>query len=315
MARFLLRRLMTLIVTMLLVSLFVFLISEVVTGQSVCRRLLGQFATDEQVHECNIRMGLDRPLPVRYGEFLKNAVTGDFGVSIVANEKVSEVIPDRLGKTLLLGAIAFAVIMPIGLFLGIISALNEGKLLDRFVSVTSLSATAIPEIASGIFLLVIFVGWLGWLPGAVIIPPGDSLFQHPKVFILPVATLALVEVGYVTRITRQSMVEVLDAAYVRTAVLKGLPYRKVVWRHALRNALMAPIAVIMLHVNWLIGGIVVVEIVFGYPGLGRFTLDAAQNGDVFALEGATMVLVVIAVGTQILADIAYMLINPRVRFA
>jgi peptide/nickel transport system permease protein len=315
MARFILRRFVTLIVTLLLVSLFVFLVSEVVTGQSVCRRLLGQFATDVQVQECNVRLGLDRPWPVRYVEFVGDAVQGDFGVSITANDQVSDVVIPRLGRTLLLAAIAFAVIMPLGIFFGIVAALYEGRLPDRILSVSSLTATAVPEIATGVFLLVIFVGWLNWLPGVTVVPPGDSLIQHPEFFILPVATLALVEVGYVTRITRQSMAEVLDSAFVRTAILKGLPYRKVVARHALRNALFAPIAVIMLHVNWLIGGIVVVEIVFGYPGLGRFTLDAALNGDVFGLEAATLILVFFAVGTQIVADIVYTMINPRVRFA
>lgn len=315
MPRFLLRRLVTLIITLFVVSVFVFLITQVVTGESVCRRLLGQFATDTQVQACNVRLGLDKPLVVRYWTFVRDAVQGNFGNSLVVNEPVSQVIPDRLGRTMLLAGIAFAVIMPVGILLGIVSALNEGKLIDRFISVVSLSATAIPEIASGIFLLVIFVGWLAWLPGAVIIPQGDSLLQHPQVFILPVATLALVEIGYVTRITRQSMVEVLDSAYVRTAILKGLPHWKVVWRHALRNALMAPIAVIMLHVNWLIGGLVVVEIVFAYPGLGRFVFDAAQLGDVYGLEGATLALVVIAVGTQLIADVLYTLINPRVHFS
>ena len=315
MPRFLIRRLATLVITLFVVSIFVFLITQVVTGQDVCRRLLGQFATDPQVRACNIRLGLDQPLVVRYLDFARDALQGNFGNSLVANEPVSSVIVDRLGRTLLLAAIAFAVIMPVGIALGIISALSEGKLIDRVISVVSLSATAIPEIASGIFLLVIFVGWLAWLPGAVIIPGGDSLLQHPKVFILPVATLALVEIGYVTRITRQSMVEVLDSAYVRTAILKGLPQWKVVWRHALRNALMAPIAVIMLHVNWLIGGLVVVEIVFAYPGLGRFVFDAAQLGDVYGLEGATLALVVVAVATQLIADIIYTLINPRVSFS
>jgi peptide/nickel transport system permease protein len=311
--RFLVRRLVTLVITMVIVSAFVFFVTEVVTGRNICRSILGPFATDDQVQACNVRLGLDDPAIVRYLHFLRDAVHGDFGVSVVANAPVSQVVPDRLGSTLLLAAIAFVVIMPLGILLGIVSALNEGRLVDRVVSVTSLSATSVPEIATGVFLLVIFVAWLDWLPGVTIIPSGDSLLEHPKVFILPVATLALIEIGYVTRITRQSMVEVLDSAYVRTAILKGLPYRTVVRRHALRNALMAPIAVIMLHVNWLIGGLLVVEIVFAYPGLGRFTFEAAQIGDVFALEAATLVFVVVAVTTQLVADIVYMLINPRVR--
>jgi peptide/nickel transport system permease protein len=314
-SHFILRRLGTLGITLILVSLMVFLIVEVASPVSVCRRNLGQFATDEQVTLCEQRLGLDRPLPVRYGEFLKNAVTLDFGVSTLTDEPVLDAVLPRLGNTLILAAIAFIVIMPLAVVLGIISALKEGRVLDRVIAVSTLTATSIPEIATGIFLLVIFVGWLGVLPGAVVIPSGESLLQNPKFFILPVLTLTLIEVGYVARITRASMIDVLDSQYIRTAYLKGLSYWKIVMRHALRNALLAPIAVIMLHVNWLIGGIVVVEVIFGYPGLGRFILGAALNRDVFGLEAATMILVLIAVGTQVLADILYTFLNPRIRFA
>jgi peptide/nickel transport system permease protein len=314
MIRFILTRLGTLLITLLLVSIFVFLVVEVLSDVSVCRRLLGQFATDAQVAACDTRLGLDRPLPVRYFDFLGGALTLDFGVSTFAQQPVIDAILPKLGNTLLLAGIAFAVVMPLALLLGIISALNEGRTLDRVISVTSLTATSIPEIATGIFLLVIFVGWLGVLPGATVIPPGDSILEHPKFFVLPVLTLTLIELGYVARITRASMVEVLDSAYVRTAVLKGLSYRKIVFRHALRNALMAPIAIIMLHVNYLIGGVVVVEVIFGYPGLGRFILDTALNRDVFAIEAAALFLVIVAVGSQFIADIAYTFLNPRVRF-
>jgi peptide/nickel transport system permease protein len=205
--------------------------------------------------------------------------------------------------------------MPLALVLGLVAGLNEGKWIDRFLSVTSLIATATPEFASGIFLILIFTSWLHVLPGAVAITTEQSIFQHPEVLVLPVLTLTLVELGYVLRITRASMVEVMRTNYIRTAVLKGLPRLRIVFKHALRNALMAPITVIMLHVNWLIGGIVVVESVFGYPGLGRYALDAALFKDVFAVEAVTMVLVVIAVGSQLAADIVYTFLNPRIRYA
>ena len=315
MSRFILRRLGTLGITLVLVSLMVFLIVEVASPVSVCRRNLGQFATDEQVTLCEQRLGLDRPLPVRYAEFLKDAVTLNFGVSTLTDEPALDSVLPRLGKTLMLAGIAFIVIMPLAVVLGILSALSEGRLMDRVIAISTLTATSIPEIATGIFLLVVFVGWLGWLPGATVIPAGDSLLQHPSFFVLPVLTLTLIEVGYVARITRASMIDVLDSQYIRTAYLKGLSYWKIVMRHALRNALLAPIAVIMLHVNWLIGGIVVTEVIFGYPGLGRFILGAALNRDVFGLEAATMFLVLVAVGTQLIADVVYTFLNPRIRFA
>lgn len=315
MGRFILTRLTTLLVTMLLVSLLIFLVVEVLSDVSICRRILGQFATDAQVAACDHEMGNDRNFFIRYGDFLWGAVRGDFGVSTFAQQRVMDAVLPRLGNTLMLAGVAFVVIMPLALVLGVIAALNEGRLLDRVISVSTLTATSIPEIATGIFLLIIFVSWLGLLPGATVVPPGEHLYEHPEFFVLPVLTLTLIEVGYVARITRASMVEVLDSPYIRTAYLKGLSYWKIVFRHALRNALMAPVAVIMLHVNWLIGGVVVTEVIFGFPGLGRFMLDVALLRDVFAIEAGALILVLVAVGSQLIADIGYTFLNPRIRFA
>ena len=205
--------------------------------------------------------------------------------------------------------------MPLALFLGLIAGLNEGKGLDRILTVGGLLTTASPNFATGIFLILIFAAWLKILPGAVVLLDDKAIFQNPDMLVLPVATLTLIELGYVLRITRASVVEVTNSAYVRTAHLKGLPQRRIVTKHVLRNSLMAPITVIMLHVNWLIGGIVVVEVLFGYPGLGQYLLDSAMFNDVYAVETAAMVLVVVAVGSQLIADIIYTFLNPRIRYA
>jgi peptide/nickel transport system permease protein len=199
--------------------------------------------------------------------------------------------------------------------LGLIAGLNEGKFIDRLLSTSSLVATAMPEFASGVFLILIFSTWLNLVPGAVVVSNDAAILENPKMLVLPVLTLTLVELGYVLRITRASMVEVMRTNYIRTAVLKGLPRFRIVFQHALRNALMAPITVIILHVNWLVGGIVVVEALFGYPGLGRYVLEAALFKDIFAIEAAAMVLILIAVGTQLFADLIYTYLNPRIRFA
>ena len=143
----------------------------------------------------------------------------------------------------------------------------------------------------------------------------DAIFSNPDILILPVLTLTAVELGYVVRMTRTSMVEVMQSTYIRTAIINGLPYRRVVFRHALRNALMAPITVIMLHVNWLIGGVVVVETIFGFPGLGKYIFDSAIFGDFNAIEAAAMVTVLIAVATRLIGDLAYTLLNPRIRYS
>lgn len=249
-------------------------------------------------------------IPLQYG-----LLRGDPGVSFRTRKPVAETIIPWTLNSLLLAGIAFVVVMPLALLLGLIAGLNEGKFVDRFLSVTSLIATATPEFATGVFLIVIFSSWLGLLPGAVVVTSNQSILANPAQLILPVLTLTLIELGYVLRITRASMVEVMRTNYIRTATLKGLPRSRIVFKHALRNALMAPITVIILHVNWLIGGIVVVETLFGYPGLGRYVLEAALFKDVFAIEAAAMLLVVIAVGTQLIADVIYTYLNPRIRYA
>jgi peptide/nickel transport system permease protein len=253
--------------------------------------------------------------PERYIPLQLGLLRGDPGVSFLTRRPVTETLWPRLRNTAILAGLAFAVVMPLALVLGIIAGLNEGRWLDRALSLGGLVTTATPEFVSGTLLVLLLSQWLGLFPGAVVVTDQTALLANPKMLVLPVLTLTLAELGYVLRITRASMVEVMRTNYIRTAVLKGLPRLRIVSRHALRNALMAPITVIMLHVNWLVGGIVIVESVFGFPGLGSCILDAALFKDVFVIEAATMALIVVAVGTQLLADIVYTFLNPRIRFA
>jgi peptide/nickel transport system permease protein len=215
---------------------------------------------------------------------------------------------------LILAALAFLVSIPTAVLLGLIAGLNEGRLIDRIISIAGLITAGSPDFATGILLIMVFALWLKVLPGAAVFTSKSAILKDPRLIVLPVLTAGLVEVGYVLRITRSSVVEVMNSPYVRTAILKGLSYRQVVVRHVLQNAMMAPITVIMLHVNWFIGGLVVVESVFGYPGLGNFILNAALYKDVYAIEAASMVLILLAVGTQLIADLIYSLINPRIRY-
>ncbi len=251
----------------------------------------------------------------KYIPLQKGILRGDPGESVQTGRPVADTLLRRLQNSILLAAIAFVIVMPLALLLGLLAGLNEGKALDRILSVFGLVTTATPEFATGVFLILIFTSWLRLLPGATVFVSDKAAFQNPKMLILPVMTLTLIELGYVLRITRASMVEVMHTAYIRTAILKGLPYWRTVFKHALRNALMAPITVIMLHVNWLMGGIVVVEAIFGFPGLGRYLLDAALYKDVFAMEAGAMIMVFLAVGTQLVADIIYAFLNPRIRYA
>jgi peptide/nickel transport system permease protein len=272
--------------------------------------------TEEQVAAASAgRAAVEQTGGVRYIPLQKGLIRGDPGVSFRTGRPVSDTLYLRLRNSLLLAGIAFVVVMPLALFLGIIAGLNEGKAIDRVLTVGGLLTTASPNFATGILLILVFAAWLQVLPGSVVLLDDKAIFQNPDMLVLPVATLTLIELGYVLRMTRASVVEVTNSAYVRTAHLKGLPQGRIVMKHVLRNSLMAPITVIMLHVNWLIGGIVVVEVLFSYPGLGQYLLDSALFNDVYAVETAAMVLVVVAVGSQLIADVIYTFLNPRIRYA
>jgi len=251
--------------------------------------------------------------PVEYIPLKKGFIRGDPGVSLRTGRPVAKTIFVRLRNSLVLAGIAFVIVMPLALFLGMIAGLREGSLQDRILSIGGMMFSVIPEFATGIFLILIMAVWLQLVPGATVF--GEKApWERPDMLILPVLTLTLIELGYILRITRASMVEVMKSPYIRTAYLKGLPYWRIVFKHAVRNALMAPITVIMLHVNWLMGGIVIVEVVFGYPGLGKYLLDSAMFKDINALEAGAMILVLLAVGTQLVADVIYTFLNPRIRY-
>ncbi|MFQ5961368.1 MAG: ABC transporter permease [Candidatus Methylomirabilales bacterium] len=310
---FLLNRFGSMLVTMLVISILVFTIAEVVPIDPA-RNALGRYAPQQAVEELREKMGLDRPVIVRYVVWISNFVRGDFGESIHFRRPVRELVEVRLGRSLTLAALGFAFMIPIGLALGCIAGIAEGRLLDRIISVTSGIFVSLPAFASGIFMIVIFALWLGWLPGASIPDPDASFLEFSTKLILPILTLSLDEIGYLARLTRVSMAEVMESDYIRTAALKGISRRKIIWRHALRNALIAPFTAIMLHVNWLIGGVVIVEVLFNYPGLGRLILEGAMRNDIILVEAGALVLTFVAVSSQVIADIGIYLMNPRIRF-
>jgi len=252
--------------------------------------------------------------PRQYIPLRKGLLRGDPGRSLQTGRPVSVTLFPRLRNSLILAAAAFTVVMPLALVLGVVAGANEGRLIDRTISIFGLTLAATPEFVTGIFLILIFGIWLRWLPAVSIFTTPNAIFETPGLLVLPVLTLTAVELGYVARMTRASMIEVMDAPYIRTAIIKGMPRRRVVLHHALRNALLAPITIIMLHVNWLIGGLVVVEVIFGFPGLGQYIYDAAIFGDFNAVEAAAMIMVVVAVITRLIGDFAYMLLNPRIRY-
>ena len=341
MAEIILRRFGHLLLTMFIVSVAVFVISEIVPID-VARNILGQFATQETIEALRERLGLNCPSSVRYVTWLigddwipparnllgtqalpsgctpegadrKGLFRGDMGVSTVTGSEVRPYIFRRLRNSLILAGAAFVVTMPVALFLGVLAGLREGGILDRVISVLSLVTTASPSFALGVILVVVFAYWLDILPGISALTTSGSVLGSPEKLVMPILVLFFAEAGYVARMTRASMVDVMREPYIRTAILKGLPRSKVVFKHALRNALLAPITVIMLHINWLIGGVVVVEMLFGYPALGSAILTASLNKDLYVIEAGAMVMTLVAVTSQLLADLLYSYLNPRIR--
>ncbi|MDJ0945916.1 MAG: ABC transporter permease [Kiloniellales bacterium] len=307
---FIMRRIGSMVLTMVVVSILLFLLLELQPG-NVATKVLGPYSSQEQREIWLEKNGYNDPLYERYFRWLGNAVVGNFGESIKYKTEVSEVLWPRLGNTAILGAATMAVVIPLALVLGVLAGMREGSRTDRNISVLSIITTSVPEFASAPMLQALFVFYLAWLPGTSSMIGGFN----PVELILPVMVLVLYDFGYVTRMTRASMAEVMTTHYIRTAVLKGLPYKMVIVKHALRNALIAPFTVIMLQINWLLSGVIVVEFFFAYKGFGFLILDASLNKDIFLIEACAMVAVFVAVATQAIADIGYTYLNPRIRFS
>ncbi len=306
---FILKRIGQMLLIMVVISIMLFLLLEI-NVESVAVKVLGQYSTEEQREIWLETNGYYDPLYQRYSRWLGNFVTGDLGESVRFKQPINDIIWGRLWQTTILGFWTMVVLIPLSLTLGILAGMREGSKLDRAISVTSIATTSVPEFASAPLLAAIFVFWLGWLPGTSSMISGWDWKQ----LILPIMVLVIYDFGYVARMTRASMAEVMTTHYIRTAVLKGLPYRQVILRHALRNALIAPFTVIMLQIPWLLSGVIVVEFFFAYKGFGALLLEASLNQDILLIEACSMVAVFVVVATQTISDIGYTYLNPRIRF-
>ncbi len=309
MSQLILRRVSMMLLIMLTVSLLLFLMNEG-DPRLIARSVLGPYAQAQQLDAWIAEHGYDRPILVRYVDWIGRVLSGDLGDSIIYKRPVNEIFWDRLGNTGILAGITFVVMVVVALTLGVLAGMKEGSAQDRAISVFSITTTSIPEYASAVLLAWIFVFWLGWLPGTSSMTGGFNFVE----LILPVMVLTLYGFGYVARMTRASMAEVMTNPYIRTAMLKGLPYRHIIMKHALRNALIAPFTVIMLQINWLLSGVVVTEFAFGYKGFGALLLEAALRRDIFVIEACGLAAVFVAVFTQTIGDVGYTYLNPRIRF-
>ena len=306
---FLARRLAMMVGTMLAVSLLTFLLLEV-NGDYVVIKVLGPYSTAEQRALWLEANGYNEPAALRYFTWLGDVLRGDFGESIRYRAPVADVLWPRLGNTAILAGVVFGIMVPLAITAGVLAGMNEGGAVDRVISVTSILTTSVPEFASAVFLAFVFVLTLGWFPATSTMTGG---FQ-PIQLVMPAMVLILFGFGYIARMMRASMAEVMQSNYVRTAILRGLPFRRVILRHGLRNALIAPFTVIVLQINWLLSGVIVVEFFFAYRGFGALILEASLTQDIKLLQACAMVSVVVAVATQTIADIGYGFLNPRVRF-
>jgi len=315
MARYLARRFLAMLLTMFVISIAIFVMSEVIPVDPA-HSILGQYTTEEAIQALRVKMELDHPVAERYVKWLARTLRGDLGESYRLGLPIRPLLFTRLRNSLYLAVLGMVMLVPISLIAGVIAGLTEGRWPDWMISIGALLTTSLPEFVSGILLIIVFAWWLKILPGNSL--PGSedgNPLAEPDKLILPAATLALSQVGYVIRITRVSVARVMKSAYIRTAVLKGLPRHVVVFRHGLRNALVAPVTVMTTQLGWMIGGLIVIEYLFNYPGLGRLFAGAATFNDIPLLEASALFGVVVAVASQLAADIMYGLLNPLIRYS
>jgi peptide/nickel transport system permease protein len=312
MALFLLKRLGLMILTLWILSLIVFFAGQILPGDPG-RSILGNLAPQSSVQALDHRLGVDRPLLTRYLSWLGGLLHGNFGTSYTYQSAVEPFVRAALINSIKLAVLAFVIVVPLGIAGGVIAALYAGRGVDRAISVTGLSLSSVPEFVSGIVVIVVFGVALKALPVTASAGAGAGAWSQFRHLILPAIPLVFVLFGYIARMARAGTIEALNSDYARTAVLKGLPEGTVIRRHILRNSLLPTITVIATQTGYLIGGLVVVETLFNYQGLGNLIYKAAQAHDFAMLEAGVLVIGVVYVLATLVADLLLTLLNPRLR--
>jgi peptide/nickel transport system permease protein len=307
------RRLGLLALVMGLVSVLIFGIVQILPGD-VAVMILGTSATPADLTALRQKLGLDRPAPLRYADWVSGAVRGEWGTSLLYQVPVRPLVLERLRRSAVLAVLALAVAVPLAIGLGVLSALRRNGVLDQAVGLVTLVAVSLPEFIAGTVLILVLAFWLPLLPPSSLIDPRAGLWSVAPSLVLPVLTLVLALLAHMTRMTRASMLDVLEQPYIRAARLRGLRPRLVILRHALRNALLPTVGIVAINVGFLIGGIVVVETVFAYPGLGRLMVDAVNHRDVPVIQMAALVIALTYALANLAADLAYAYLDPRIRY-
>jgi len=296
--------------TLLLVSLIVFMMLEVLPGD-VATRILGRDATPETLARLRDELGLNQPAALRYLEWLGGLLTGDMGNSLVSNRPVPEILAPRVFNTVLLSAFAFVLYLPLSLIPALVQAVRRDGWADHALSAVTLVLLSMPDFLLATLLLLTFVIYIPILPAISLVDQSSSAWEYFRAMTLPALTLAIVMAVYAVRMLRDNLIEVLESDYVRMAELKGLSARHVLLRHALPNALVPTLNVTALNLAYLVGGVVVVEKVFSYPGFGSLLVDSLQLRDLPVIEVTVMIAALVYVGANLFADIAAILLNPR----
>jgi peptide/nickel transport system permease protein len=300
--------------TLFIVSIVIFCVTELLPGD-VAVMILGSEATDDTLAALRTQLGLDRPAPARYFDWLAGAARGDFGESLRMRTDVGPLVLERLKNSLALAGIALAIGVPLALGLGIIAGLRKDRPADKVITVTTLLGISLPEFVIGSVLIMLFASIWPILPATSMIDPQSNPLENMKFLILPAVTLVFVTLAHTARMTRSSVIRVMRTDYVRTATLKGMPRGRIILRHVLPNALLPSITVIALNIGWMIGGLIVVETVFAYPGLGQLMIFAVTNRDVPLVQAVALLVALIYALANLGADLLYAVLNPRIRYS
>jgi peptide/nickel transport system permease protein len=307
------KRLAYVAVILAVMSVLIFWATQVMPGD-VAQMIVGQFATDEQIRAVRAKLRLDDPIHVQYLRWAGGLLRGDLGLSLMMDRPIGPLIAEAIQRSAVLAGISIVLVAVLGIWLGVHSAVRKGTAVDHAISVGTYFFISVPEFFWAIVVILLFTGYLGWLPATGYAPLSEGFWQWLQHIVLPVATLVSGLVAHVSRLTRSSMIETMQSQYVTAARAKGLPESLVIRRHALRNALVPTITVLAIDVGLLMGGIVVVETVFSYPGLGRMLIFAIEQKDIPMVQAGILSVTAVYAFANLAADLLYAFFNPRIRY-
>lgn len=299
-------------VTLLIICFVIFGAVELLPGDA-CTAFLGRDAKGQILENCRIDRGLDRPSIERFGEWAAGMLQGDLGVSMNRNKPIAEVVGWRFRNSVILATTTALFSIPLALALGVLAGLNRDRPVDVVLSAAAILAMTVPDFVAATFLILVFAITLGWTSGVVTASYDAPALELAASTILPTIALSLGLIAYILRMMRSSVIDVLDSDFVLMARLKGVPFRRIVWRHVLPNSLLPTINAIGLTIGWLLGGMVVIETVFNYPGLGRLAVSAVSERDLPLIQAVTLILASVYIASNLAADLVSLMLNPKLR--